>query len=228
MLKGRKAAVVAGLLFASLLLLVDGAVAEEKTFENNCRNLLVTVDKEHSLPATYVPTDLTYLSYHDVPFTGSDKLLREDAAEQLSRLTVDAGMEGVEVLVSSAYRSYYDQTSAFSYYTYLYGPEANRVSALPGHSEHQLGTTVDFTNAEVDYKITQAFGETDAARWLRKHAAEYGFVMSYPSGKEEESGYIWEPWHYRYVGEENARKVENSEKPPPAFVLDKGVKPDCR
>ena len=226
-MKGWKAAVLVGLLFASLPLLVDGAAAEKRMLENDCRSLLVTVDKEYPLPATYVPPDLTYLSHHDVPFTGPDKLLREGAAEELSRLTADAGKNGVEVLVASAYRSYHDQTSAFAYYAYLYGPEANRVSALPGHSEHQLGTTVDFTNAEVDYEITQTFGETDAARWLREHAAEYGFVMSYPNGKEEETGYVWEPWHYRYVGKENARKVEDSEKPPPVFVLDKGVKPDC-
>ena len=227
MLKGRKAAVVAGLLFASLPLFVDVAAAEEKMLGKNCEHPLVMVDKEHALPARYVPPDLVYLSYYDVPFTGRDKMLRKDAAEQLSRLTTDANMEGVEVLVSSAYRSYYDQTSAFSYYTYLYGTEANRVSALPGHSEHQLGTTVDFTNAEVNYEISQDFGETKASRWLREHAAEYGFVMSYPKGKEEETGYVWEPWHYRYVGLENAPKIKDSEKSSPAYVRDKGEAPDC-
>ena len=227
MLKVRKAAILVGLLFVSLTFFAGTVAAEEKVPEGTCENLLVIVDKEHSLPSLYVPPDLTYLSYYDIPFTGWDKLIRKDVAEQLSRLTTDAGMQGVEILVSSAYRSYYDQTSAFAHYTYLYGAEANRVSALPGHSEHQLGTTVDFTNAEVGYEISQTFGETVGARWLREHAAEYGFVMSYPDGKEEETGYIWEPWHYRYVGVENARKVKDSGKPPPAFVLDRGVEPDC-
>ena len=226
-MKDCKAITLIGLIFALLPFFAGVAVAEEKVSEDNCENPLVMVDKEHALPMGYVPPDLTYLGHYGIPFTGWDKLLREDAADQLSRLTMDANIEGVEILVSSAYRSYYDQTSAFAYYSYLYGTEANRISALPGHSEHQLGTTVDFTSAEVNYEISQAFGETDAARWLREHAAKYGFVMSYPNGKEEETGYIWEPWHYRYVGLENAPKIKDSEKTPPAYVLDKGVTPDC-
>ncbi|MGB3633334.1 MAG: M15 family metallopeptidase [Rubrobacteraceae bacterium] len=226
MSKGRKAVVV-GFFFVLLPFFVGTAIAEQKKAAGNCEQPLVTVDKEHSLPPGYVPPDLAYLSHYDVPFTGWDKMLRKDAAEQLSRLTTDSGMEGVEILVSSAYRSYYEQAAAFAYYTYLYGTEANRVSAFPGHSEHQLGTTVDFTNAEAGYEVSQVFGETDAARWLQEHAADYGYVMSYPDGKEDETGYVWEPWHYRYVGVENAHKLEESDKSPPAFVLDRGVKPDC-
>ncbi|MDQ4106892.1 MAG: M15 family metallopeptidase, partial [Actinomycetota bacterium] len=158
---------------------------------------------------------------------GWDVLLREEAAEQLSLLVAAAWSEGHELTVASAYRSFYDQVCAHSYYSADYATEADRVSAPPGHSEHRLGTTVDFTNAEVGYEILHDFGETDASRWLREHAAEYGFVMYYLKGGEEETGYIWEPWHYRYVGVEHARDIEESEGPPSAFMRGNGVKPGC-
>lgn len=89
---------------------------------------------------------------------GWDMLLREEAAKQLSLLVAAAWSEGHELTVASAYRSFYDQVFAYSYYSAAYGGEADRISAPPGHSEHQLGTTVDFTNAEVGYEILQDFG----------------------------------------------------------------------
>lgn len=193
----------------------------------SCEDLLALVDKEHYLPPLYVPPDMVYLSSYGLPYWGWDMLLREEAAKQLSLLVAAAWSEGHELTVASAYRSFYDQVFAYSYYSAAYGREADRISAPPGHSEHQLGTTVDFTNAEVGYEILQDFGETSASHWLREHAADYGFVMSYPKDGEEETGYIWEPWHYRYVGVENARDIEESEGSPTAFIREKGVRPGC-
>jgi len=82
------------------------------------------------------------------------------------------------------------------------------MSASPGHSQHQLGTAVD---------------DTSASWWLRKHAPEYGFVLAYPHGRE--TGYRWEPWHYRYIGTENAERLEMSGLQ--AFLMREGVLPRC-
>ena len=97
------------------------------------------------------------------------------------------------------------------------------MSASPGHSQHQLGTAVDFTNAAASYEIWRPFGDTSASWWLRKHAPEYGFVLAYPHGRE--TGYRWEPWHYRYIGTENAERLEMSGLQ--AFLMREGVLPRC-
>jgi D-alanyl-D-alanine carboxypeptidase len=84
------------------------------------------------------------------------------------------------------------------------------VSARPGHSEHQLGTTADISNADVGYRLTEEFGETPAGRWLAENAWRYGFVLSYPEGAEAVTGYKYEPWHFRWVGEAAAAAVRDS------------------
>lgn len=214
-------------MFLVLFVYSAAEAGEEELPLGSCEAPLVLVDKEHYLSPLYAPPDLVDLGPYGVPYGGWYASLREEAAGQLSLLVAAAWSEGQELIVASAYRSFYDQTLAYSYYTAAYGAEADRVSAPPGHSEHQLGTAVDFTNAEAGYEISQVFGETSASYWLREHAAEYGFVMSYPKDKEDETGYIWEPWHYRYVGVENARDIQESQAPPVAFMLEEGVRPDC-
>ncbi len=209
-----------------VLALQPGAVAEELP-EGNCDHLLVLVDKEHFLSPLYAPPDMVFLADYGVPILGWGAVLREEAAGHLAELISAAGSEGRELVVASAYRSFYDQALAHAFYTSLYGSEAGRVSATPGHSEHQLGTTVDFTNAATGYQIHQGFGDTEAARWLRENAADYGFVLSYPKGKEEKTGYIWEPWHYRYVGVEKAQSIQDSEIDARDLLLEKGVRPGC-
>jgi D-alanyl-D-alanine carboxypeptidase len=101
------------------------------------------------------------------------------------------------------------------------------MSATPGHSQHQLGTAVDFTNAAVSYQVWLPFGKTSAYWWLEHHAREYGFVLAYPRGKEEKTGYEWEPWHYRYVGVENAQRLEKSSLSLQEFLEREGVLPRC-
>jgi LAS superfamily LD-carboxypeptidase LdcB len=78
--------------------------------------------------------------------------------------------------------------------------EARRVSAEPGHSEHQLGTTVDLTSADVGYGLVESFASAPAGEWLLANSHQYGFALSYPAGQEHVTGYAHEPWHYRYIG----------------------------
>ncbi len=217
-----------GLLTAMMFFLfLPASVGAEELPEGDCEDLLVLVDKGHSLGPTYTPPDLVFLADYGVPVLDWDGMLREEAAEHVAELISAAGSEGLELAIASAHRSYYDQFLAHSFYQSLYGAEADRVSAEPGHSEHQLGTTVDFTNAEVGYGILQDFGNTDAAGWLRKNAAEYGFVLSYPEGEEEKTEYLWEPWHYRYVGVEKALTMQERGLDARDFLLEEGVRPGC-
>lgn len=142
-----------------------------------------------------------------------DYSLRREALEYLTRMIEAARAEGVELLLNSAYRDYGTQESLFNQYAAAYGAEAaNLFSARPGHSEHQLGTTVDFegttTEKYHDYD-TITYEDLDevlapAGWWLMENAHRFGFAMSYPPESTAATGYIYEPWHFRYIGLEAA------------------------
>ncbi len=144
--------------------------------------------------------------------------LREEAAGHLIELCEAAREEDLEIRVISAYRSYDTQNTLFQEYASAHGEEAaNRFSARPGQSEHQLGTTVDFGGTDDDKYAS--FADTPQGQWLAEHAYKFGFVMSYPPGSEEVTGYIYEPWHFRYIGEEAAREWKESGKVLCEFLL---------
>ena len=191
-----------------------------------CDDLGVLVDRSHSLPSDYEPTDLVPLQEYRVPTLGS-VLLRHGAAEHLGGLVQDATADGEELVVASAYRSYHEQRLSHQRLTSVFGTGADRTSATPGHSQHQLGTAVDFTNAAAGYKLGMPFAQTSAYRWLGHHAWEYGFVLAYPRGGEERTGYRWEPWHYRYVGVKDAKRIEDSGQSLQAFLESVGTTPRC-
>lgn len=196
---------------------------------DTCDDLAVLVDRKNHLPAGYVPPNLVSVETRGVPVYGDSMMLRRAAADHLGRMVRAANDAGEQILVSSAYRSYAKQRTTFQRLTSIYG--ANRAkwtSAPPGQSQHQLGTAVDFTNADVGNEIRKSFGYTTASAWLVKHAPEYGFVLSYPNHKEAETGYHWEPWHYRYVGTENARRMRESGATLQEFLMREGVKPHCK
>jgi zinc D-Ala-D-Ala carboxypeptidase len=192
-----------------------------------CAYRLVLVDRPHALPQNYVPKDLVSLPASGVPTVGGrDLMLRREAAEHLKDLVVAAAADGEELVVASAFRSYLDQRYTHERLKSIYGPEADTMSASPGHSQHQLGTAVDFTNSVAAYQVHSIFGQTSAAWWLQNHAAPYGFVLSYPPGKDE-TGYQFEPWHYRYIGVENAGRLQKSGLTLQEFLVREGVLPHC-
>lgn len=194
----------------------------------SCDDLRVLVDRTHALPPYYAPQDLVSLQAAGVPTLGGDMLLRREAARHLERLVAAATADGVELVVASAYRSYADQQASHAKWASYYGDaDAGGMSADPGHSQHQLGTAVDFTNAEANYEIWQGFGQTRASDWLIENAPRYGFVLAYPLGREDVTGYQWEPWHYRYIGLQNARRLQQSGLGLQAFLLREGVLPRC-
>ena len=194
----------------------------------SCDDLTVLVDQSHTVPPDYVPEDLVSLQDYGVPTLGSETLLlRRAAAENLKRLVDGAATYGEELVVASAYRSYEEQEISHARLASVYGEGADGMSATPGHSQHQLGTAVDFTNAAASYQVWLPFGDTSASWWLGEHAQEYGFVLAYPLGKEGETGYQWEPWHYRYVGVGNAARFAESGLSLQEFLEREGVMPSC-
>lgn len=156
---------------------------------------LVLVDKNHGLDSEYAPSDLVSLDDYPVTVSRTGLSLRASILPDLLAMTEAARQDGVELVYSSTYRSYFYQAGVYTRNVEQMGQTAaDRESAKPGHSQHQLGTCIDFGS------ITDAFAGTPAGRWLADHAHEYGFSLSYPDGYEELTGYRYESWHFRYIG----------------------------
>ena len=161
---------------------------------------LALVDKSHPLPEGYVPGQLVSLDgYGRIRTARNGLFLDRPAADALEQLSTAAEEDGVNLVTTSAYRSYAYQENLFTTYVEEDGIEAaERYSAEAGMSQHQLGTTVDFGS------ITNAFAESEAGVWLMTEAANHGWSLSYPKGFEDETGYMWESWHWRWIGADAA------------------------
>ena len=167
------------------------------------------LDPIYKLDADYAPPDLVSAAGANL---AADKQVRALMLEDLRALVLAAEAAGVPLELQSAYRSYSYQERTFAYWTERNGAaEALKTSARAGHSEHQLGTALDFRSAggPAPWDLND-WAETPAGAWLAANAWRYGFVMSYPPGKTELTCYSYEPWHYRYVGPEAARAVVES------------------
>lgn len=159
--------------------------------------LLLLVDKKHYLANTFVPEDLVDLTKNsDYAINRTDLSLRVCVEEALRKMAVAAKAEGITLLVSSTFRTYDYQKRLYERNVREMGKEAaDRESAMPGSSQHQTGTAIDFGS------ITDAFAEDEPGIWLEENANKYGFSLSYPQGYEPVTGYRWECWHYRYIGQ---------------------------
>jgi len=163
--------------------------------------LILLVDKKHALPASYEPADLVSLNDYKprISVNRQDLKLRKPAADALAALSDAARKDGIILDVSSAYRSFSYQSALFDRNVRELGQaQAERESARAGTSQHQLGLAVDFGS------VTEAFGKSKAGIWLLEHAVAFGFSLSYPQGHESQTGYIFEPWHFRFIGIEAA------------------------
>lgn len=180
-----------------------------KAIVQNLDDMLIVANKERNLPEDYEPADLVI---PNVPFPFKEDLpkkkLRKEAALSAEVLFKAAEEQGLELLAQSGYRSYDTQVSIFAYNADQYGEEkANQTSAQPGQSEHQTGLSLDVTSPQVNYQLVEEFGETKEGKWLAENAYKYGFIIRYLKGKEEITGYQYEPWHLRYVGNEHAKEI---------------------
>ena len=177
-----------------LTLTCAGALAEATD-----DTLLLLASPAEPLPADYVPGDLRQISptqtgVHLV--TSRSMLLREEALNALSVMMRAAERDGAVLYVRQAYRSYADEQRRYEQLTNLGAP-----AQKPGESSYQTGLSVTLVGGAWKTKeLTEEFASSAEARWLSAHAAEYGFVLRYPAGKEDVTGWQYEPWHYRYVG----------------------------
>lgn len=165
------------------------------------------VDRFHGIDPDYVPPDLTSISrgYDD----DIEYRLRHEAARAYERMVAAARGEGVSLYVVSAYRSYETQRRIYMRKLKRSGWQQTTV-AKPGHSEHQLGTTIDMTDGEAESLLQASFGETRAGRWLRRRAPEFGFATSYTEANSHSTGYSPEPWHFRYYGTSAAEAIHQA------------------
>lgn len=167
-------------------------------------SLTAVVNKKHKLPQDYKPKNFK-------PVSGI--YLRTEAANAAVTLIDTAAKAGHNLKIISGYRSYSSQAVIYNNYVNQDGQSAaDTYSARPGHSEHQTGLAVDFGNTSGYCDLEVCFGNTPAGKWLAANASVYGFVVRYPSGRENSTGYQYEPWHLRYLGIDTAKSVASSGK----------------
>lgn len=161
-------------------------------------SLWVVADKLRPLnPKKYKPANLVTLK---LPHR-YDPTMRSNAAGSYEVMYAAAKADGVSLVIQSAYRSYNNQVGVYNGWVSRLGQEkADLQSARPGHSEHQIGLSVDIAAGNGTCTIAECFADTPEGRWLTEHAWEYGWILRYPKGLTHITGYKYEPWHWRYVG----------------------------
>jgi zinc D-Ala-D-Ala carboxypeptidase len=171
------------------------------------RTLLDTIYK---LPSTFAPSDIRSTTYAGL---NGGHYVRGLVLADLKSMAAAARSAGARFAVQSAYRSYSTQAAVFKREVQVYGyARALTQAARPGHSEHQLATTLDFRSyysTTVPWEYND-WGTTAAGKWLGANAWRYGFIMSYPKNKIAVTCYTYEPWHFRYLGRPLAQAVHAS------------------
>jgi len=165
--------------------------------------LLQKYSKVYFLNEHYIPSKLSSIKKAYVYDESRDHKLHAQVMPFFEEMAEDALASDIKLYASSAYRSFDEQSALKNAYTTTYGSGANTFSADQGYSEHQLGTTIDFVTTGIQGNI-DGFENTPAFTWMVENAYKYGFVLSYPKGN---AYYVYEPWHWRFVGEDLARKL---------------------
>lgn len=174
----------------------------------------VICNKVRKLPSDYAPTDL-------VKITDFPTVLENPEVNQIRKVAYDSLVElvaackeetGIQLYGRSGYRSYNTQVALYNGYVANHGKEAaDKFSARPGASEHQTGLAIDVTSKNMNYQLDTNFIDFEEGKWLADNAYKYGFIIRFPEGQESITGYIYEPWHIRYLGKELAKEVFDSE-----------------
>jgi len=178
-------------------------------------SIWVVVNKQHPLqPKDYVPADLTI---PNVPLRvpGNESMqLRKTTATAIETMFAAAKQDGLDLMVSSGYRSYAYQVGLYGGYVSSMGQAAaDTQSARPGYSEHQTGLALDIEPSSRKCELEQCFGDTPEGKWLAANAYKYGFILRYTPTDVKTTGYESEPWHYRYVGVELATEMHTQNIP---------------
>lgn len=171
----------------------------------NLNKETILVNKYYYLTKDYVPDNLEEI---DVKYALKGMQLVSYAKDAFEKLSAAAAKEKLNIIAMSTYRSYTYQVNLYDKYVKEDGKEkADTYSGRPGHSEHQSGLAVDVYNKKTLYTN---FESTKEFTWMQNHAHEYGFILRFPKGKEKETGYQYESWHYRYVGVDIAKYIHDN------------------
>lgn len=173
---------------------------------NNPDSILVLVNKKRSLPDAYEPKDLVIPNVR-FSYTGNyeKKKMRKEAARALEEMFQQADEERIFLFAVSGFRSFQRQQALHTIYTHQDGEAKTAMSsAVPGTSEHQTGLAIDITSQSANFQLDDSFGNTKEGKWLAHNAHKFGFIVRYDKDKEHVTGYTYEPWHVRYVGNPHA------------------------
>ena len=182
---------------------INNKVETLQKYKETDKQLLEKYSKVYFLNEHYKPISLSSIK-SEYSFTHGKTLeIHTEVLPHLEDMIEEAKEDGITLSIISAYRSYDTQIALKSGYKVLYGSGANQFSADQGYSEHQLGTTVDLTTPSVGGTYL-SFANTDTYKWLVDHSYLFGFVLSYPPNNKY---YQYEPWHWRFVGTDLARKL---------------------
>ena len=183
---------------------LDYAYYENTKATNIDDNELMLVNKYYYLTEDYEPDDLVTLdSTYNI---GTNNQMRKEAADAFMEMADAAKLDNITIKNASGYRSYQYQVTLYDNYVKRDGKEAaDTYSARAGYSEHQTGLVSDIN------QINDAFENTDAFKWLSENSYKYGFILRFPKDKENLTGYKYEPWHYRYVGQEVAKIIHDED-----------------
>lgn len=187
---------------------ITDVVSQIDKLSKTDKELLQKYSKVSFLNEHYIPTDLVLIEDKYTYNPENRYWFKRDAYNHLKRMLDDARGDGMNIYIISAYRSFYSQAALKEEYTVEYGSGANAFSADQGYSEHQLGTTVDITTSDVGASF-DGFENSLTYLWLLNNAYKYGFILSYPPNN---AYYIFEPWHWRFVGVALATKLRDEGK----------------
>ncbi len=186
--------------------LMDGSM-DAAMPDKNIDGLIFLVNRQHSISEFYSPATRKVIG------PGMSQTMREDAATALEEMFAAAKEDGINLSIVSGFRSYSKQSSIYSRKKASVGQkEADRVSARPGTSEHQLGLAMDLAKRGSS-QLNTSFGKTKEGQWVMENAHRFGFIVRYLDGYEHVTGYMYEPWHVRYVGKEHALALYESGLP---------------
>ena len=167
---------------------------------------LTLVNRNFRLSSNFSPNDLRTVNVR----SSGNQQLRSTAAHALEDMFRAANRAGHTLIAASGYRSYARQTAVHNNHIANHGlAQALRFSARPGHSEHQLGLAMDVSTPGLGGALSSAFSSTPEGRWVRNNAHHFGFIIRYPQNRESDTGFIYEPWHLRFVGVEAATQIFN-------------------
>lgn len=170
------------------------------------KEYLMIVNKYNYLDESFAPDDIVTISTKYSWGSYGTHSIRKEVFDAFLKMHEDANQNGIYLMINSSYRDYKSQTIVYNNYLKNHGEAyADKYAARPGYSEHQTGLALDIFS--IDGALRNTFKDSQAYAWLKDNAHKYGFIIRYPEGKENITGFSFEPWHYRYVGIEAAKYI---------------------